>query len=202
MLGSVSGAALAIWFAVECAGFLLARVAAGQWRLYTSAGESTVFSLCVHVGWYLSTLAAPFTGGRAPFLLSPSVYGGSVVYTLACSNPLMLELAYKFSSDKQPKPEWQTAAMALGATSALSVVGAICTLASTNERFRSTFYKHCTCAEYVRNDWDGRTTVTIRGKIVTDCGRELVRIKLMKGYNRCYWPMDLVEPFVRENWWV
>ena len=62
-------------------------------------------------------------------MFSPSVYAGFIVWTLFCSNPLQLALAYFF--DDKPKLEWRTAAIALGATTAVSVVGAICTLAST-----------------------------------------------------------------------
>ena len=153
MLGSVSGEALATgealmaWLAAECAVFLLVRIAVGQWRFFTPAGDSTALSLLISVGWLIVMLAAPFTPARGPHYISPSIYAGFIAWTLFCANPLMLALAYTF--EDKPKLEWQTAAMALGASTALCVVGAACTLASMPERFRSTFYKHHTLAMYL-----------------------------------------------------
>ena len=73
--------------------------------------------------------------------------------------------------------------------------------ASVERRFRTTFYKHC--AMHNRNTWwCDRTTLEIDGKIVTGCERELVQAHQGMAYARCYWPMDLAEPFVRENWCV
>ena len=50
--------------------------------------------------------------------------------------------------------------------------------------------------------WRDRTTLEIDGEIVTGCERELVQAQQGMAYARCYWPMDLAEPFVRENWCV
>ena len=42
----------------------------------------------------------------------------------------------------------------------------------------------------------------IDGNLV-DCGHEAVRAAEVIGDSaRAYWPMDLVEPFVRQNWYV
>ena len=111
----------------------------------------------------------------------------------------MLALAYAFND--KPKFEWQTAAMALGATTSLCVVGAACTLASTSEKYRPTFYKHCTLAMYVREYcWHEQTLLKLNGELVV-CDRELVRAYDAIGDTaRAYWPMDLVETFVRDNW--
>ena len=146
-------------------------------------------------------LAAPVTCLRAPHHLSPSIYGGFVAWTLFCANPLMLALAYSF--EDKLKLEWQTAAMVLGASTALCVVGAACTLALTPKRFRSTFYKHYTLGTYVREYvWHEQTTLNIDGELV-ECDREFVQAYDVIGDTaRAYWPMDLVEPFVRQNWYV
>ena len=65
---------------------------------------------------------------------------------------------------------------------------------------RATFYKHCTMAMHVRNyHWHVGTTVKIKGKLVADCDRELIRALRITHYAKCYLPMDLVEPVVRDN---
>ena len=49
--------------------------------------------------------------------------------------------------------------------------------------------------------WFTATTLKVDGKTRSNCDRESVRADhVMKWYAKCYWPMDLVEPFVRENW--
>ena len=113
----------------------------------------------------------------------------------------MLLLAYSY--DVHPKLDSESAAMALGATSAMCAVGAACVLAACKPRYRSTFYEHCTMKTHMRNTWwRDRTTIELDGKILTDCDRELVRAYQGLNYAKCYWPMDLVEPFVRDNWYV
>ena len=59
ILGSVSDIALATWLASECALLLLVRIAIKNWRLYTSAGDSSAISLICHVVLYVLVLAAP-----------------------------------------------------------------------------------------------------------------------------------------------
>ena len=146
-------------------------------------------------------LAAPFTVLRGPHYFSSSIYAGFITWTLFCSNPLMLALAYAF--DVTPTLEWQTAATTLGVTTVLSVIGAACTLASTKEQFRSTFYKHYTLARYVRDYvWHEQTTLSVDGELVV-CDREFVQAYDVIGDTALvYWPMDLVEPFVHANWCV
>ena len=71
------------------------------------------------------------------------------------------------------------------------------------ERFRSTFYKHLTLAKYIREYvWCEQTTLSIDGELV-ECDRDFVRaFDVIGDTARAYWPMDLVEPFVRANWCV
>ena len=203
ILGSVSGVALGTWLSAECAGFLLARVAIDNWRYFSSFGESTSLSLGYHLAMYLMMLAAPFPNNRTPHVLSPSIYAGFILWTLFGANPLKLALVYYCSFDDQPKLDWQTAATVLAASTAVCMIGAAFALKWMDVRFRSTFYKHYTLAKYVREyDWNERTTLKLRGQIITGCDQELVRAKVMQGFARCYWPMDLVKPFVRDNWCV
>ena len=56
---------------------------------------------------------------------------------------------------------------------------------------------------YVRKYvWHEQTTLSINGELV-ECDREFVRATdVMRDTARCYWPMDLVEIFVRQNWCV
>ena len=136
LLGSVSGVALAASLAGECAALLLVRAAIGNWRFATTAGDSTIISLLVHVCYYLIMLAAPFPVIRMPFFLSPSVYTGFIAWTLCGANPLMLVLAYTF--DDFPTIDWQSAAMMLGVTTVACVLGVACALASMEKRWRAT----------------------------------------------------------------
>ena len=71
------------------------------------------------------------------------------------------------------------------------------------ERFRSTFYKHCTLAMHVRDfEWNEQTAAKVGGEILTGCDRELVRASVLMKTARCYWPTELVERFVVQNWRV
>ena len=55
--------------------------------------------------------------------------------------------------------------------------------------------------KHVRDFWWFTATATaISGKLVEDCDRETVRAETAMSFAKAYWPMDLVEPFVRENW--
>ena len=92
----------------------------------------------------------------------------------------------------------------LAATTALSFVGAACVLATMDERLRPSFYRHETLAMYVRSTlWSEhhKTTLRIKGEVIRGCDFDLVRgYEAMGEHARCYWPMDLVKPFVRANW--
>ena len=113
----------------------------------------------------------------------------------------MLLLAYSY--DDRPKIDSQSAAMALGVTSAVCAVGAACVLAACEPRLRSSFYEHRTLKTHVRNTWwETATATTINGKLETHCDRETIRAYHAMSFAKCYWPMDLVELFVRKNWCV
>ena len=74
-------------------------------------------------------------------------------------------------------------------------------MAAMPPAFRSTFYRHRTCATYVREyKWNLQTAIKINCELTLNCDRETVRVNVMKNNARCYWPMDLVEVFVRDNW--
>ena len=120
--------------------------------------------------------------------------------TLLGSNPLMLGLAYYLFEDR-PLLDSQTAAIILGGATALAIFGAACVLEATPENYRGGFYQHNTLAMYVRSfAWNEQTSIKIDGKVKTGCTRELVRAAEVIGeHARCYWPDDLVRPFVREN---
>ena len=114
----------------------------------------------------------------------------------------MLLLAYSYND--RPKFDSQSAAIVLGVTSAVCAVGAACVLAACEPRYRSTFYEHRTWAMHLRTFfWDTATAVEVNGKLRANCDRETVRAWHVMGVSaECYWPMDLVKPFVRENWCV
>ena len=201
ILSAASGATLAACLVTECLMLLFVRVALGNWRVWVPVGDNTSLSILFHITEYALMLVAPIPVLRHPHVLTPSVYAGFLAWTLVGANPLVLALAYAF--DDKPTLEWQTAVMALGTTTVMSVIGAVGVFFSMEERFRSSFYEHCTMAKHVRTYvWDERTAHRVQGKIDTDCDRELVRAAAAMMYARCYWPMDLVEPFVRENWCV
>ena len=89
----------------------------------------------------------------------------------------------------------------LGATTAVSLVGVACVFASMDKRYRSSFYKHCTLMMHNRSYvWKSKETLTLNGKLVKN--RELVLTCAGLDQALCYWPMELVKPFVRENWCV
>merc|ERR1712185_206624 len=91
--------------------------------------------------------------------------------------------------------------MALGVMSVACAAGAACVLAACETRFRSTFYEHRTFKTHVRTfKWEIATVIEVNGKLRTNCDRETIRADIIMSYAKCYWPMDLVEPFVQENW--
>ena len=156
-------------------------------------------SLLSHVLIYMMMVAAPLPVFRCPHVFSPSVYAGSIAWTMCIANPAMLKVAYSF--DERPILDSRSAAMMLCAATAVCAVGAGCFLLSMKERFRGTFYKHHTFSAQMRDYyWNVKTVVSMNGELLKNCEREFVRADTMKSFARCYWPMDLVEPFVRENW--
>ena len=114
----------------------------------------------------------------------------------------MLVLAYSF--EKSPKIDSQSAAVMLGATSAVCAAGAAFSFVALNERFRDSFWKHYPMSKHVREFWWETATVTTGpdGQVMEDCDRETIRAYTAMYFAKCYWPMDLVEPFVRDNWCV
>ena len=73
-----------------------------------------------------------------------------------------------------------------------------------NARLLPSFYKHQTLKQHIREFvWNEETAATAPdGKLMKDCDRETIRAYCACSFAKCYWPMDLVEPFVRENWCV
>ena len=114
----------------------------------------------------------------------------------------MLLLAYSF--DDRPRLDSQSAALVLCVTTAMCVIGATCTLTMMQERFRSTFYKHCTMAKHVRDFWWYHGSASyIEQKLMKDCDHDLIRgHQVVRTFATAYLPMDLVEEWVRENWYV
>ena len=111
----------------------------------------------------------------------------------------MLVLGYRIGD--RPHVNSEAAAIMLVTSTAVCVLGAVCAFASMNPAFRSTFFKHRTFSKHMREyEWNERTVVKVRGEMVPGCDRELVRVKAAMSFARCYWPMDLVESLVRENW--
>ena len=55
---------------------------------------------------------------------------------------------------------------------------------------------------YIRtHTWNEQTSIVVAGEIVEVTERETVQARSAIGDTaRCYWPMDLVEPFVRKNY--
>ena len=133
-------------------------------------------------------------------LLSPSVYTGFLVWTLCCSNPLMLVLAY-FVVGQRPKLDLQSAVVALVTATFVCTLGAACALVSMEGKFRFSFFKHCTMQTYARKDiWALRTRSDTFGKVVDD--QDTARAEAIVHYNKAYLPVDLAKEFLRKNWCV
>ena len=203
-LGHASGVALVVWLAGECATLLLVRVKLCNWRIWTSAGDSTSASLLTHVVVYLLVLAAPVLPLRNPHVLTPSVYASSVAWSLFGANPIMMTIAYKVFEDSSSADAVRARVIMLIASTAVGTLGAALSLASIGKPRRSTFHKHCTCATYTRTyAWNEQVSITIGGELHTNCEREMVRAYQVIGSTaRCYWPTDLVERFIAQNWCV
>ena len=205
ILGRESPIALATWFGSECTALLLVRVGLGNWRSYFALGDLTTVSLIVHALEYLLVLASPFFILRHPHVFTPCVYTGFVAWTLLGANPLMLTVADYLAEDRVDDVE-DLRRTVLAATTALSFVGAACVLATMDERLRPSFYRHETLVMYMRSTlWSEhpKTTLRIKGEVIRGCDFDLVRgYDAMGRHARCYWPIDLVEPFVSDNWCV
>ena len=129
LLSSVPGGWLVVFLTCECVTFLGVRMALQNWRIYMPVGDVTWVSLVGAIGVYIVLIAAPFPVFRAPFLVSPILYAGFIMWTILCSNPLMLLLAYSFG---EPKIESHLTVLMLTSTSAACVIGAALTFASMN----------------------------------------------------------------------
>ena len=80
-----------------------------------------------------------------------------------------------------------------------------CVFMSMNEKFRVTFYKPYSLYRHVReNFWSENHYTSLRNGGVVTTGHDRETIQAVRGmsFARTYWPMDLVEPFVRRNWYV
>jgi hypothetical protein len=63
-------------------GILAWRKTYENWRFYKHGLDGFGFSLLIHLGCYISILAAPFPIVRFPTLLTPRIYAGSLIYML------------------------------------------------------------------------------------------------------------------------
>ena len=95
VLGGASLLGLGVYLGAESVLLLLPRMAIGNWRWYTKAGESTGFSLLFHFAAAYPILSAvPFPIARLPQFATPSVYAGFTIWTVIVSNSLMVVLAF------------------------------------------------------------------------------------------------------------
>ena len=163
VFGTVAGASLAFVLVAESLTLLLVRIAIGNWRFYTLAGDSTIFSLIVYfVAFYPIMLAAPFPFVRHPFFSTPLLYAGFIAWTLFVSNPLMLAIAFRyFEVPPAIGHPWVIWAL-WGCATLLSVLAALLSLVLMEPDFRGTFYRHRTMIKHIRDfywvrstKWDG-----------------------------------------------
>ena len=100
--------------------------------------DATVPSLIVHVGLYLSSVAAPFPFIRFPGWLGPRLYMVSACYQTVASS-LMLLVAFSLEDGRDlPQPElWAL----LSAATGMTLVGAGLMATFVRREYRHTFYK-------------------------------------------------------------
>ena len=104
-----------------------------------------------------------------------------------------------FAFERAPNLASQTVAIALVGVTAGCALAAALGMANVVPAFRHTFYRHRTIATHVREYWWNREPYMYNGEMQE---QEKIRAESLTSFARCYWPMDLVEPFVRDNWYA
>ena len=200
MLGSVSGSLLALVLISESIGLWLTRFAVGNWRWFSSSGDSTAFSLISYaLTFYPLMLAAPFPLIRHPFFLTPLVYSGFIAWSLFAANPLMLLLAFRFDDEPSRISQWVVWSV-LGTATCLSVLATLAAFVLMKPSFRSTFYRHRTMATHVRKHYWVRSTKWDGTPVLSNDDMDSVRAQALGGYASAYWPTDLARQWTREGW--
>ena len=196
-LGSVSPIRLIAWLLLECTLLLLIRMFIGNWRVYIRGVHGTLPGLYTHFLFYICMMAAPFPVLRTPFFLTPSVYVGFILWTLCCSNPMMIMFA-SWSGD----PELSVAVVwpALAVASIACLFSMLLVFNFITPELRHTFYRHNTCKMHLKNFWwDKATNTSFKGNYVFN-DQDLVRAQTLAFFAPMYVPKDAAKEWLAENW--
>ena len=132
-----SGPAAAVWFVSECATLLALRVfVKGEWRFLFAGADGVGISLLIHTVWFVNVFAVPSPiFARMPQNLGPTLWLGSVAYSLLISNPLMLYAAYRLDRDGHFRTGELEAWVGLAVGVVVALVGAAVCWFSMNEEY-------------------------------------------------------------------
>ena len=70
----------------------------------------------------------------------------------------------------------------------------------TGQSFRHSYSTSCGILPSKSTTTKVAASTNPGGKLMKDCDRETIRAVHAMYFAKAYWPMDLVQPFVRENW--
>ena len=78
-----------------------------------------------------------------------------------------------------------------------AALGVALVMAKMVPEYRKTFFRHRTMKTHVREFHWNREPYMYNGEMQE---QEKIRAEILTSYARFYWPMELVEAFVREGW--
>jgi len=184
--------------ALEYFGFLSWRMWFGNWRLYRNGVDGTVFSLLVHLCWYLSLLSAPFPVLRNPTAFTPRIYSIGLLYNIAINFAIIAISYHVFGATEYLDESY----VWLG----LSLVTAVCLVSGAisyhyvPKSHKTTFYQHLTIKEHVATFWWNYQTSTTDHQHREVDTQEAVRALIAVKYSLHYLPKEKLIELYKNRW--
>jgi len=138
-------------------------------------------------------MAAPLLNWRFPFGWTPRVFSLSLVY-FSGVNFAFVYLVFnlpssKFAEADQEDFDESLAFTMLSITTAIMVIGGVCTFLLIPQSVRHTFYRQQTAKEYYRDIvWNQEKFTSKDGRVLD---LEQIRFFLPRGFSHHYWPIEL-----------
>ena len=200
--GLSPGGSLALWLGLELLAFNLVRYAEGSWHLCGRGVDTVPVGLLMNGCFWLYCTALPMVYGRAPTIVCPHIYTGSVLVTVI-ANVGVLSLA--LASDPTGPGSVGAAAgfthadarAALVAGHAVSTVGFLMIMWSVPPEKRQTFFIRRRLREHMEITlWETTQGSGVYGNTLTDA-----RAELLASWAQRYWPREsTVRAWLWEHW--
>ena len=188
--------ALLLVFFVECLGQLVIRMSIKNWRYYRAGADSANQAVAFHVCEYLCFQVAPLQALRMPFLWTPRVYVGMLLYTLLVSNPMLAGIAFVVGGPQLPSGFMMILIFQLlGVSTIVCILAAVAFFATIPTHLRRTYIGHLIWSMHIATFWWNEKTQDEHGGI-TYHNQEAVRARLIMWVSPHY--LRIVMPQLKE----